>query len=164
MTAIQLGAMCACITLGSLLTTGCASTYGNLVSGSNLGAQEYRPAVYVPPGKEGQYEQILSICRQAAINRQITAVQQAQLETITGSVQGAAQGAAAGMEIGAIFKGFDSDVSINQTAGVGLAAGLIGGLADSFASGTEDTAAKTRQALLVCLRAQADAVGYTVLE
>lgn len=156
--------MCAFITVGSLLATGCASTYGNLVSGSSLGAQEYRPAVYVPPGKEGHYEQILAICRQAAVNRQITAAQQAQLETITGSVQGAAQGAATGMELGALFKGFDSDVSVNQTAGVGLAAGLLGGLAGSFAAGTEDTAAKTRQALLVCLRSQSDAVGYTVLE
>jgi uncharacterized protein YcfJ len=155
--------------LGALLMTtglftGCASTYSNLVSGSQLGANEYRPAVFVPPGKEGQYEQILGICRQAAVNRQITAAQQAQLKTITGSVKGAVDGAAFGAQFGSIFKQAGFDTSINRSAGIGLATGLATSLAGAFASGTESSASKTRQALLFCLRSQQDAVGYRVIE
>ena len=146
------------------LFTGCASTYSNLVSGSQLGAAEYRPAVFVPPGKEGQYEQILGICRQAAVNRQITAAQQAQLRTITGSVRGAVDGAAFGAQFGSIFKQAGFDTSINRSAGIGLATGLATSLAGAFASGTESSAAKTREALLFCLRSQQDAVGYRVIE
>ena len=81
-----------------LLMQGCASTYGNLVSGSNLGAQEYQPAVYAIPGKEGVYQQVLGVCRQVAVNRQITSAQEAQLKTLTGAVSGATQGAATGWE------------------------------------------------------------------
>jgi hypothetical protein len=35
----------ASILMASVFAGGCASTYGNLVGGSNLGAQEYKPAV-----------------------------------------------------------------------------------------------------------------------
>lgn len=146
------------------LFTGCASTYSNLVSGSQLGAAEYRPAVFVPPGKEGQYEQILGICRQAAVNRQITAAQQAQLRTVTGSVRGTVDGAAFGMQFGSIFKQAGFDTSVTRQAGIGAAAGLLTSLAGSFASGTESSASKTRQALLFCLRSQESAVGYRVIE
>lgn len=152
------------LALTATLFTGCASTYSNLVSGSQLGAAEYRPAVFVPPGKEAQYEQILGICRQAAVNRQITAAQQAQLRTITGSVRGTVDGAAFGMQFGNIFKQAGLDTSITRQAGIGAATGLITSLAGSFASGTESSAAKTRQALLLCLRSQESAVGYRVIE
>ena len=53
--------------------SGCASTYSNLVSGSSLGAQEYRPSVLVKDGNHSRYEEILKICRDVAVNKQITA-------------------------------------------------------------------------------------------
>jgi uncharacterized protein YcfJ len=156
------------VTLGAVATaglfTGCASTYGNLVSGSQLGAAEYRPAVFVPPGKEGQYEQVLGICRQAATNRQITAAQQAQLATITGSVKGAVDGAAFGVQFGNIFKQAGFDTSLNRSAGIGAMTGLATSLAGAFSSGTQSSASKTREALLYCLRSQQAAVGYRVVE
>jgi len=146
------------------LFTGCASTYSNLVSGNQLGAQEYRPAGFVPTGKEGQYEQILGICRQAAVNRQITSAQEAQLATITGGVQGAVDGAAFGVYFGNFFKQAGFDTSLNRQAGIGAMTGLATSLAGAFSSGTESSAAKTRHALLFCLRSQQDAVGYRVIE
>lgn len=146
------------------LSTGCASTYSNLVSGSSLGAAEYRPAVFVPPGKEGDYEQILGICRQAATNRQITAAQQAQLATITGGVKGTIDGAAFGAQFGSIFKQAGFDTSVTRTAGIGALTGLATSLAGSFSSGTESSASRTRAALLHCLRSQQAAVGYRVVE
>lgn len=144
---------------------GCASTYSDLVSGSNLGAQEYRPAVLVPPDKQAQYEQVLSVCRQVAVNRQVTAAQEAQLRTITGAVEGTAQGMAFGMQMGNVFKqaGVDS-ASINRSAGVGAVAGLISSVGSSFASGAEGGAEETKRILLGCLRTQERAVGYQVLE
>lgn len=159
--ALKLGAL---ITTTSMFT-GCASTYSNLVSGSQLGAQEYRPAVYVPQGKEGQYEQILSICRQAATNRQITAAQQAQLSAITGTVQSTVDSAAFGAQFANVFKqaGLGS-ASMTRGVAVGAATGLATSLASAFASGTESSASKTRDALLYCLRTQESAVGYRVLE
>jgi hypothetical protein len=134
------------------------------VSGSQLGAAEYRPAVFVPPGKEAQYQQILGICRPAATNRQIKAAQQAQLKTITGTVQGTVDGAAFGLQFGNIFKQAGFDTSLNRSAGIGAVAGLAGSLAGAFASGTESAADKTREALLFCLRSQANAVGYRVFD
>ena len=35
-----------------VVMTGCASSFSNLVSGSELGAAEYQPAVLVPPEKQ----------------------------------------------------------------------------------------------------------------
>lgn len=160
---MQIARIGAVVMMASLFT-GCASTYGNLVSGSQLGAQEYRPAVFVPPGKEGQYEQILGICRQAAVNRQITAAQQAQLKTITGVAGSTVQGASMGVQFGNIFKQAGFDTSLNRQAGIGAATGLAMGAISAFTSGTESTAAKTRQALLYCLRSQESAVGYRVVE
>lgn len=134
-------------------TTGCASTYGNLVSGSNLGAREYQPAVLPISGMEGQYAQVLSICRQVATNRQVTAAQEAQLKTITGAVQGAGDGLSNGMQLGFIFK--DSGLiknAMSGSIGIGMVGGLVSSLAGSFASGTNNDASETKAVLLQCLR------------
>lgn len=131
---------------------GCASTYGNLVSGSNLGAQEYAPAVLTQPGMEAQYAQVLGICRQVAVKRQVTAAQEAQLATMTGAVKGSVDGAVSGMQMGLIFKQAGLNGGVNRSAGLGMLGGLASSLADSFASGTQDDAAQTKQVLLNCLR------------
>src|SRR5690606_17681918 len=117
--------------IAASMTAGCASTYSNLVSGHGLGAKEYRPAVYVPAGKEGEYEQILSICRDVAVNRQITAAQQAQLKTITGSVEGVADGASMGLVLGTAFD------DIGKGVGIGAAAGLLSSVAGAFSRGAD---------------------------
>lgn len=155
----------ACISF-VLVLNACASTYGNLVSGSKLGAQEYQPSVYAPtPEAEAKYQQILPICRQVAVNRQITASEQAQLSSITGTVSGLGEGAAAGAEFGAIFRSAGlNGISIGNAAGLGAAAGLVGSLVDSFSSGTESDAAATRRILLRCLKAASGSAGYVVLE
>ncbi len=138
-----------------LLTTsqfGCASNYSGLVSGSELGAQEYRPAVYVPPENQVKYNTVLPICRQAAVNRQITASQEAQLKTITGVTEGAAEGLSFGLQFAGQMKSFGiNDVDVGDSALYGAAAGIIGSLASSFSSGTEDAAYETKQALLACI-------------
>jgi hypothetical protein len=149
-----------------LFLQGCASTYGNLTSGSNLGAQEYRPSVLVKPGKDEQYGQILGLCRNVAVNRQVTAAQEAQLKTITGVTKGATGGLSSGLQMANIFKqaGFDN-ASYKKGATIGAAAGAISALGNAFASGTEDTASETKKILLGCLRT-ADPSGefYRVLE
>lgn len=155
-----LGAMIA----ATMASTGCASTYSNLVSGSNLGAQEYQPAVLVQPGKEEQYRQVLALCRNVAANRQVTAAQQGQLKTISGAVGGAVQGATGGLQIASFMKDSGFDTSLNRSAGLGFLAGLAGSLASSFSSGTQGTAENTRTTLLACLRSEAGNVGYRVLE
>lgn len=153
-------ALVVCISL-----SGCASTYGNLVSGSNLGAQEYQPAVLVKPGMENNYSQILGVCRNAAVNKQITSAQKAQLHTITGVTEGALSGAASGMQVGAMFKSAGFGTSINRSAGLGLATGVLTSLGSAFSSGTKSAAEDTRHVLLHCLRvADPGNVAYTVLE
>ena len=137
----------------AIALTGCASTYGNLVSGSNLGAMEYQPAVLKKPGMEGKYNEILQVCRQVAVNRQITAAQEAQLKTITGVSSSSLQGASFGLQMGSIFKQAGYDTSMTRQAGIGLLAGSLTGLAGSFASGTENNAAETKRVLLSCLQA-----------
>lgn len=139
--------------VGTVTLGGCASTYGNLVSGSALGAQEYQPAVYVIPGNEATYQQVLGICRTAAVNRQITTAQEAQLKTLTGAVSGAAQGGAMGWQMGSTFKQAGLGTSINKSIGAGVGAGLLASLGNSFASGANDSAAEIRESLLRCLRA-----------
>lgn len=149
----------------SIMATGCASTYGNLVSGNKLGANTYQPAVYVPPNDEAKYHQVLAICRQVAAKREVTAAQQAQLHTITGAVQGTTSGAAAGLQMGSILSEVgDNNASIGEDAGIGAAAGLIASLGSAFASGTSHDASATRRILLRCLQKMAPSVGYTVLE
>ncbi len=133
--------------------SGCASAYGNLVSGSNLGAQEYQPAVLPNAGMEGQYREVLGICRQVATSRQVTAAQEAQLKTITGAVQGGGDGLAGGLQMGFLFKqaGFGKG-AMSGSLGVGMVSGLVSSLAGSFASGATSDASETRLVLLNCLR------------
>lgn len=158
-------ALCTCLAaVAALGTTGCASTYGNMTSANQLGASEYRPAVLVPPGREAAYDGILAACRQAAFNRQVTSAHRAQQDTVTGAVSGAAQGASSGYRIGSLFKSAGLDASSTRSTLAGGAFGIIGSLAGSFASGAADTSDETRAALLTCLRSQASAIGYTVLE
>jgi len=133
-------------------SAGMCRSYSDLVSGSSLGAQEYTPAVYVLPENESKYNQVLATCRQAAINGQVTAAQKAQLETITGVVEGTAEGLAFGAQMANIYRSVGLDTDLGDAALTGAGIGLIGSLASSFASGTEDTAAKSRTVLLNCLR------------
>ena len=136
--------------------SGCGSVYSGTVGSSGLGAAQYVPAVYVEPGNELKYQQVLQICRQAANNRQMTSAQEAQLKTLTGVVAGTAEGAATGLAFSQIFKTFEpsGEVDVSRTEGalVGATVGLVGSLASSFAKGAEATAAETRASLLACLR------------
>ena len=134
------------------LLAGCGSAYSGLAEQSGLGAGQYIPAVYVEPGNEGVYQQVLQVCRQAAINRQMTAAQEAQLQTLTGVVEGAGAGAAAGLEFGNILDSAGFDTDSLESAGIGAAAGILGSLASAFASGAEETAEETKRILLACLR------------
>jgi hypothetical protein len=147
------------------LLPGCASTYGNLVSGSNLGAQEYTPAVYVVPGNEAVYQQALGICRQVAVNRQVTAAQEAQLKTLTKGVSGLTAGASAGWEMGSLMKNAGLGTSINKSIGAGLGIGLLSSLGSSLASGTNNAQTETKRVLLSCLQ-QVDPAGkqFRVIE
>ena len=136
---------------GVVVLSGCGSAYSGLSNTSDLGAAQYMPAVYVEPGNETKYQQVLGVCRQVAANRQATAAQKAQLETITGVAEGAGAGAAAGIQIGSILDnaGFDTNV---LEAAIGAAAGAIAGVAGAFAKGANTTAEETRRILLNCLR------------
>jgi hypothetical protein len=146
---------------GSLLSlfvlAGCGSAYSGIVDQSGLGAAQYLPAVYVIPGNEAMYQQVLGICRQSALNRQMTSAQEAQLKTITGVARSTAAGAAAGVQSGQTFGVISDvigggDVDVGEQALIGAATGLITGLVDAFASGSEDTAAETKRIMLNCLR------------
>ena len=136
--------------------SGCGSAYSGMVGSSGLGAAQYIPSVYVEPGNEAKYEQVLQICRQAANNRQMTAAQESQLRTLTGAVEGTVGGAAAGLEFASIFSAFEGseiiDVNTGQSTLIGAGVGLATSLASSFASGAETTAAETKAALLRCLK------------
>jgi hypothetical protein len=145
--------------------SGCASTYSNLVSGSKLGAQEYTPAVLAPtPEAQAKYAQILPICQQVAVNRQVTSAEEAQLRSITGTVNGAASGAAMGFVVGDVFRSTGLHTSIAGATAVGLGVGLVSSLADAFAAGTQHTADETKKILVRCLKSQEQASGYQVME
>ena len=132
--------------------TGCGSAYSGLTSSSGLGSDQYRPAVVVEPGNEARYEQVLAVCRQVAANRQGTAAQKAQLETLTGVVESAGKGAVAGAVYGKVLDKGGVDTSLGEGAAIGAAAGAVGGLVSAFASGANTTADETRRILLNCLR------------
>jgi hypothetical protein len=136
----------------SLWISGCASTYGNLVSGSQLGAHEYQPAVLPQPGMQSRYAEILGLCRQVAANRQVTAAQEAQLRTLTGVTEGSVGGAMAGLQIGTTLKSAGLGISANRTFGIGLLTGLATSAASAFSSGAQHDASETRDVLLTCLR------------
>lgn len=136
--------------LGASLS-GCGSAYSGLASGSGLGAAEYQPAVVVEPGNEARYQQVLAICRTVAANRQATAAQKAQLETLTGAVEGVAGGAASGATLGNLLGNAGWSTSASEGTTIGAAAGLVGGIASAFAKGANKTADETRRILLNCL-------------
>lgn len=149
--------------------SGCGSAYDRTVGGSGLGSDEYIPAVYVEPGNEARYGEVLQLCRQVARNRQMTAAQESQLKTLTGVVEGAAEGAAAGLEFGTILSAFEGsdliDVDRGESTLIGAAAGVATSLASSFASGAEATASETKKVLLRCLTvASRDGKLWQVLE
>ena len=102
---------------------------------------------------DGQYREVLGICRQVATNRQVTAAQEAQLKTITGAVAGAGAGAASGLELGYMFKqvGLTSG-GLNKSLGIGMVGGMLSSVAGSFASGANQSASETKLVLLQCLR------------
>ena len=139
-----------------LVLSGCASSYGNRVDNTGLGAAQYQPAVYVPAENRVKYEEVLTVCRQVAANRQVTSAQKAQLQTLTGALEGAIGGAAGAASFAAFIDQFDDDVDVGDAAGVGLAAGLIGSLVSSFAQGSHKVADETRKILLNCLKQTSD--------
>ena len=140
-----------CLILAGFVA-GCGSAYSGLSNVSGLGADQYQPAVVVEPGNEARYQQVLGICRQVAANRQATAAQKAQLETLTGVVAGAGEGAAAGLAITGTLDAIGLDANEGQGALVGAAAGVLSGLVGAFAEGANVTAEETRRILLNCLR------------
>ena len=145
--------------------SGCGSAYSGLADSTGLGAGQYMPAVHVEPGNEGRYGQVLGVCRQVAVNRQATAAQKAQLETLTGVVEGVGSGAASGLEFGSLLDNAGWDTSAGEGALIGAAAGAIASLASAFASGAEDTVDETRRILLNCLRTTSkDGTLWQVLE
>ena len=145
--------------------SGCGSAYSGLTSSSGLGSDQYRPAVVIEPGNEAKYEQVLAVCRQVAANRQATAAQKAQLETLTGVVEGAGTGAVAGAVYGGILDSGGLDTSAGEGAAIGAAAGAVGGLVSAFAGGANTTADETRRILLNCLRTTSkDGALWTVVE
>jgi hypothetical protein len=81
----------------------CASTCGGMTSVIKLGAAEYRPAALVPPDRQASYEGMLSACRQAGFNRQITSAHKARQDTLIGAVTGAADGAASSFQVDSTF-------------------------------------------------------------
>ena len=140
--------------LAVLLLAGCGSAYKGVVDQSGLGSGQYIPAVYVQPGQEQVYQQVLGLCRNAANNRQMTAAQEAQLATITGAAQSTVEGAATATQMGQIFDmaGVDG-VSLGEAAGIGAGVGLLTGLVGSMTKGAHKTAEETKRILLRCLRA-----------
>ena len=75
-----------------------------------MSTDQYQPSVVVEPGNEARYQQVLAICRTVAANRQATAAQKAQPETITGTVEAAGAGASQRAVLGKFLgsAGFDS--------------------------------------------------------
>lgn len=149
-----------------LLAQGCGAAYSTVTEKSQLGAGQYEPAVYVPPENKAKYDQVLLICRQAAANRQVTAAQEAQLRTITGTTVAVAEGAAQGAVIGQLFDNAGLGGGAGQGALIGGVAGIVTGMARSFGAGAEKTAAETKRILLNCLKTVADRGGglWNVLE
>ncbi len=132
---------------------GCGSAYKGAVDSSGLGSGQYIPAVYVEPGQEEKYKQVLGLCRNVANNRQMTAAQEAQLATLTDAAQSTVQGAAMATEMRQIFDmaGIDN-MGLGEAAGIGAAAGLVTGLVGSMTEGAKKTAAETKRILLRCLK------------
>ena len=139
--------------LSMVLLAGCGSAYKGVVDSSGLGSGQYIPAVYVEPGQKEKYKQVLGICRNVAANRQMTAAQEAQLATLTGTAQSAVEGAAMATEMRQIFDMAGiGNVGIGEAAGIGAGVGLLTGMVGSMTKGAERTAAETKKVLLRCLK------------
>lgn len=149
----QFLALAASLAVSGAGLSACGSAYSGLTGASGLGADQYQPAVVVEPGNEARYQQVLAICRTVAANRQATAAQKAQLETITGTVEAAGAGASQGAVLGEFLGSAGLDSSWEEGALLGAGAGIVSGLTSAFASGAEETAAETRRILLNCLEA-----------
>ena len=139
------------------ILAGCGSAYQQAGS-LGVDAQQYTPAVLVHEGNQARYDQVLPICRQAAINRSMTAAQEAQLQTLTQTATSTVEGAAAAVEFGNMFDVIGDvtgmgDVNMGEQALVGAGVGLVTGLVTGMASGAQETADETRRILLNCLRA-----------
>lgn len=143
-----------------LLLAACGSSQiqGNVES-SGIGAATYTPSVYVEPGQQARYARVLAVCRQAAANRQLTAAQTAALR-------------AEGVVTDEIFAGGSQIVSeqlitgdVSDSSAFDVFGGLLTSAMATDQRATESTAAKTRSALLECLRAADKYEDYwTVLE
>ncbi len=151
----------------SLILSACGSAYSATTSSVNkLGAAEYMPAVDVAAsGKsESQYQTDLSACRAIAANRQATASQEAQQETLSNAVATTTGGALAGAAIGAALTDEDGESSRVGNAAKGGAIGALGGLfassAFTFAEQSKEVSSQTKKILLRCLEGR----GYNVLE
>lgn len=142
----------ALVVIAVLMLAGCGSAYKGVTDSSGLGSAQYTPAVLVESGAEGRYPQVLTICRDVAQKRQMTAAQESQLKTLTRTVEGAVTGAAVGIEFGGLLDALDSfGVSTSDAALAGAAAGALIGVAGAFAEGAQKTASETRKVLLTCL-------------
>ena len=152
--------------LSLFLLAGCGSAYKGVVDSSGLGSGQYIPAVYVEPGQEDKYRQVLGICRDVANNRQMTAAQEAQLATLTDTVESTAQGAAMATRMGQVFDMAGvGGVKLGEAAGIGAGVGLVTGLVGSMSEGAKRTAAETKRILLGCLKvASKNGVLWQVLE
>lgn len=144
---------CAGVCLSVFLLVGCGSAYTGIVDSSGLGSGQYIPSVYVEPGQEEKYKQVLGICRNVANNRQMTAAQEAQLATLTDTAQSTVQGAAMATQMGQIFDMAGvGGVKLGEAAGIGAGVGLVTGLVGSMSEGAKKTAAETKLMLLRCLK------------
>ena len=152
----------------SFLLAGCGSAYKGAIDQSGLGAGQYaqQVAVMAEPGYEKALEEAKGLCAAVAEKRQMTAAQEAQLETILGVAEGTVAGAGGATQMAQIFDaaGFGS-ADIGDQALIGAGVGLVTGLVSAIASGARDTASETKRVLLNCLRkAGRNGTKWTVLE
>ncbi len=135
--------------VATLFLAACGGQQANQanVESAGIGAATYTPSVYVEPGSEGRYQRVLAICRQAAANRQLTAAQTEALRT-------------EGVLTEEIFSGTTEIVSeqlvtgdVSDASGFDFFGGLLTSAMAEDQRAAQSTAAKTRSALLECLRA-----------
>ena len=131
--------------------TGCGAQQSGTVNVTGLGAAQYHPAVLVFDGNEAFYSKALMACRQAAANRQTTAAQEGELETITNVTEAATVGAVVGTAVASDF-----DKSSVEGALLGAAMAAILTVPFTYAEGTRKTANQTKFVLLKCLHTASD--------
>ena len=135
----------------SLVLVGCGAQQSGTVNVTGLGAGQYQPAVLVFEGQEGYYARALAVCRQAAANRQTTAAQEGELQTITGVTEAATTGAVIGTAVAPEF-----DKTSVEGALLGAAVGAVLTIPFAYAEGTRKTANQTKFVLLKCLHTASD--------